>query len=180
VRTPYTSLPLRRDRVLEAALAVAEREGLARLSMRLVARELNVSTMALYRHVTNKADLLDGLVERLLGELQLPDDSLSWDERLRTMAREVRALAKRHPDLFGLLLQRRAVGAGATRAREAELRALRDAGLDREAAERLERLLSTVVMAFAFSEATGRFAGIDVDGEFDAALELLSRLVVSR
>ncbi len=148
--------------------------------MRLVARELNVSTMALYRHVRNKDDLLDGLVERLLGELQLPDDSLPWDERLRMLARELRELAQRHSELFGLLLQRRAVGAGATRAREAELHALRDAGLGRKAAERLERLLSTVVMGFAFSEATGRFAGIDVDEEFDAALELLARLVVPR
>jgi AcrR family transcriptional regulator len=180
MRTPYTRIPLGRGRVLEAALVVAEREGLERLSMRLVARELSVSTMALYRHVTNKDDLLDGLVERLLGELQLPDDSLPWDERLRTLAAELRALANRHPELFVLLLQRRAVGAGATRAREAELRALRDAGLDQGAAEQLERLLSTVVMGFAFSEATGRFDGIDVDREFDTALELLARVVVSR
>ncbi len=113
-------------------------------------------------------------------KLQLPDDSLPWDARLRMLASELRALAKRHPELFGLLLQRRAVGAGATRAREAELRALGDAGFDRKEAERLERLLSTVVMGFAFSEATGRFDGIDVDEEFDAALELLARLVVSR
>ncbi len=180
MRTPYTALPLRRERVLEAAIAVAERDGLERLSMRLVARELNVSTMALYRHVTNKDDLLDGLVERLLGELQLPDDSLPWDARLRALAGELRGLANRHPGLFVLLLQRRAVGAGATRAREAELRALRDAGLDQKEAEQLERLLSTVVMGFAFSEATGRFDGIDVDGEFEAALELLARLVVAR
>ncbi len=68
MRTPYTAVPLRRERVLDAALVVAEREGLERLSMRLVARELNVSTMGLYRHVANKDDLLDGLVERLLGE----------------------------------------------------------------------------------------------------------------
>jgi AcrR family transcriptional regulator len=173
-------VPLGRERVLEGALAVAEREGLERLSMRLVARELSVSTMALYRHVANKDDLLDGLVERLLGELELPDDSLAWDQRLRALAGELRALAKRHPALFVLLLQRRAVGAGATRARDAELRALRDAGLDQKAAEQLERLLSTVVMGFAFSEATGRFDGIDVDDEFDAALDLLAGLVVPR
>src|SRR5271155_3917414 len=109
MRTPYTAAPLGRQRVLEAALAVAEREGLERLSMRLVARELNVSTMALYRHVTNKDDLLDGLVERLLGELQLPNDSLPWDQRLRMLAGGLRALARRHPELFGLLLRRRAV-----------------------------------------------------------------------
>lgn len=134
MRTAYTPLPLTRDRVLDAALAVAEREGFERLSMRLLARELDVSPMALYRHVVNKDDLLDGLVERLLGQLRLPDDSLPWDQRLRVLAGELRALAHRHPGLFGLLLRRRAVGADATRAREAALRALRDGGLDPEAA----------------------------------------------
>ncbi len=180
MRTPYTPAPLQRERVLEAALAVAEREGLQRLSMRLVARELNVSTMALYRHVANKADLLDGLVERLLAELELPDDSLPWDQRLRMLAIELRALARRRRELFALLLQRRAVGDRATQARQAALRALRDAGLDRQAAERLELLLSTLAIGFALSEAAGRFDGIDVDGQFDAALELLARLVSSR
>lgn len=165
--------------MLDAAVAAAEREGLERLSMRLVARELAVSPMALYRHVTNKDDLLDGLVERLLGELELPEESLPWDERLRALARELRALARRRPGLFGLLLQRRAVGERATRAREAALRALRDGGLDPVAAARAERLLSTVIFGFAFSEAAGRFDGVDVDEEFDAALAALARVVVA-
>jgi AcrR family transcriptional regulator/transposase len=180
VRTPYTSAPLARDRVLEAALAVAEREGFERLSMRLVARELDASTMALYRHVKNKDDLLDGVVERLLGELRLPDESLPWDRRLRMLAAELRVLARRHPELFGLLWRRRAVGAGATRAREAAIRALCDAGLDPEAAARRERLLSTVIMSFAFSEVAGRFAGLDADAEFEEALELLADLAGAR
>lgn len=178
MRTAYTATPLKRERVLDAALAVAERVGLERLSMRLVARELAVSPMALYRHVANKDDLLDGLVERLLGELDLPDESLPWDERLRVLARELRSLARRRPGLFGLLLQRRAVGAGATRAREAALRALRDSGLDQAGAARAERLLSTVIFGFAFSEAAGRFAGVDVDEEFEAALVTLARVLV--
>jgi AcrR family transcriptional regulator len=180
MRTAYTSSPLKRERVLEAALAVAEREGLERLSMRLLARELGVSTMALYRHVTNKDDLLNGLVERLLGELELPDESLPWDERLRKLASELRALARRRPQLFGLLLTRRAVGEDATRARKVALRALHDAGLQSEAADRMERLLSTVVMGFALSETTGRFEGINVDEEFDGALQLLARMVAAR
>jgi AcrR family transcriptional regulator len=172
-------VPLRRELVLEAAAVVAEREGLERLSMRLVARELSVSTMALYRHVANKGDLLDGLVELLLTELALPEESLSWDMRLRALAYELRALARRRPALFVLLLQRRAVGEEATRARQATLRALRDAGLDGSQAERLERLLSTLAIGFALSETTGRFDGIDVDEEFDAALALLARMVTS-
>jgi len=60
------------------------------------------------------------------------------------------------------------------------LRALRDAGLESKAAERMERLLSTVVMGFALSEATGRFEGIDVEDEFERALELLTRLVATQ
>lgn len=179
MRTAYTRVPLTRERVLEGALAVAEREGFDRLSMRLVARELDVSPMGLYRHVASKDDLLDGVVERLLGELELPDESLPWDRRLRHLAGQLRELARRRPTVFGLLLQRRAVGSGATRARTAALRALHDAGLPPQEAARTERLLSTLVMGFAFSEAAGRFDGVDVDSEFDAALDLLARVVVA-
>jgi len=176
VRTPYTTPTLTRDRVLGAAFTVAERDGLERLSMRLVAAELAVSPMALYRHVINKDDLLDGLVERLLAQVRVPRESLPWNERLRVLAHEIRSLARRHPDLFGLLLRRRAVGA-ATAAREATLAALREAGLDPAAAARRERLVSTAVMGFALSEVAGRFAGVDVDAEFDEALSLLTALV---
>ncbi len=158
---------------------VAERDGFETLSMRVLARELDASPMGLYRHVKNKEDLLDGVVERLLDELELPDESLPWGQRLRHLAGELRALARRRPSAFGLLLQRRAVGTGATRARTAALRALGDAGLPPEAAARSERLLSTLVMGFAFSEAAGRFDGVDVDAEFDAALDLLERMLVS-
>jgi AcrR family transcriptional regulator len=163
--------------VLEAASRVAEREGFGRLSMRLVARELEVSPMALYRHVADRDDLLDGLVERLLGEVCLPDESLPWEARLRGLAHEFRALAARHPELFGLLLRRRAVGSEALRARQAAIGALCDGGLDLDAATKFERLLSTMVFGFAFSEAAGRFDGIDADEEFGALLDLLARAV---
>lgn len=161
-------------------MSVAERVGVERLSMRLVARELHVSPMALYRHVVNKDDLLDGLVGRLLAELELPARSLPWEERLRRLANELRRLAQRRPELFSLLLRRRAVAPGATDAREVAIDALRDAGLDAALAARYERLLSTVIMGFAFSEVAGRFEGVDVDEEFDAALDFLAAMVVSR
>ena len=134
---------------------MAERDGFEQLSMRLLARELGVSPMALYRHVANRAICWNGLVERLLAELELPDVSLPWDQRLRGLAAGLRSLARRRPESFGLLLRRRAVGHEATRAREVALRALRDAGLDREAAQRMERLSSTVVMGFALSAGGG-------------------------
>lgn len=176
-QTASTSPPLNRERVLEAASRVAEREGFQRLSMRLVARELGVSPMALYRHVADKDDLLDGLVEQLLGEVRLPEESLPWEMRLRCLAQELRALAARHPELFGLLLRRRAVGTEALRTREAAIGALRDGNLDLDTATRLERLLSTMIFGFAFSEAAGRFEDTDADEEFAALLDLLAQVV---
>lgn len=177
MRTAYTPA-VSRERVLDAASRLTERDGFQRLSMRLVASELGVSAMALYRHVADKDDLLDGLVERLLGEVRIPDESLPWHERLRVMAYELRAMATRHPELFGLLLRRRAVSPEALSVRQAAIGALRDGGFDQRAAAQLERLLSTVIFGFAFSEASGRFDGIDADEEFSALLELLTRAVL--
>jgi AcrR family transcriptional regulator len=160
-------------------LALADREGVDRLSMRALARELGVSPMALYRHVADKDGLLDGLVESLLAELQLPDTSRPWASRLRELAAEVRALAGRHPETFVLLLRRRAASAGALGPREAVLAALGEAGLDADRAATVERLVSTVVFGFALSEASGRFEGVDVEREFGLALNLLESMVLS-
>jgi AcrR family transcriptional regulator len=152
---------------------------LERLSMRALARELGISPMAMYRHVKNKDDLLDGLLDRLLAEMKLPAESDPWRDRLRFMATELRGLARRHPQLFVLLLQRPAVGSDAVRTRDAVERALRDAGIDAEEAARLQRLLSTVVIGFALSEVSGRFAGLDTDREFAAAVDLLLESVAA-
>lgn len=141
--------------------------------MRALASELGVSPMALYRHVADKDDLLDGLVGRLLAELRLPEASLSWESRLQALATDVRALSMRQPALFELLLRRPAVATDALRAREALTEALCDAGHEPAAAERLQRLLSTAIFGFALSELAGRFAAIDADEEFAALLDLL-------
>lgn len=173
--TPSSSRPpaLNRGRVLDAAARVAAREGLEGLSMRVLARDLGVSPMALYRHVRDKDDLLDGLVARMLGEVRIPARTLPWEARLRALAEEVRALAASEPALFELLLRRPAVEQDALRVRRAVVRALRDAGHGAPAAARLQRLLSTAVFGFALSEVAGRFAGIDADEEFEALIDLM-------
>src|SRR3954471_1818236 len=98
-------MAINREAVLDATLALAEERGLDAVSMREVARRLEVTPMALYRHVGDKQGLLDGLVERLLDELELPDPALPWDERLRLLAARLRATARRHPDAFLELLR---------------------------------------------------------------------------
>jgi AcrR family transcriptional regulator len=148
---------LTRSDVLDATLALAEERGLAAVSMRGVARRLGVTPMALYRHVGDKQGLLDGLVERLLDELELPDAALPWDERLRALAASLRGTARRHPDAFLELLRRPATTPAALRRRDAVYAALRDAGVPESLVPRAERLMNTFILGFAASEGGGRF-----------------------
>ena len=146
-----------RDAVLRASLAIADSAGLDAVTMQAVARRLGVTPMALYRHVAGKTDLLDALVEGLLTEFPRLEGDLPPGERLRALGRGVREVARRHPSLFPLLLQRPAATPGSRRVRDAVRAALEETGLGAEQARRAERLLSTVVLGFAASEAAGRF-----------------------
>jgi AcrR family transcriptional regulator len=144
--------------ILEASLALAERSGLAAVTMRAVAKRLGVTPMALYRHVPDKQALLDGLVDRLLAELPVPDPALPWRERLGAMLGALRDAARRHPEAFPMLFRRPVTTPAALRRREVVYAALRDAGVDESLVPRAERLLSTFALGFAASEAGGRFA----------------------
>jgi AcrR family transcriptional regulator len=164
VRPPRIS----RARVLDATLDLAAEAGLSAVTMRAVAARLEVTPMALYRHVGDKQGLLDGLVERLMAEIappaQAPD--ADWRTVLRAMAAEIRAVARRYPELFVLLFQRRAVTEGAQAPRQAVFRALRAAGVPEPELADMELMLSTFVYGFAASEAGGRFAGLNVESAF--------------
>src|ERR1700721_1575115 len=117
-----------RAQVLAEALAMADAHGLEALTMAGLAERVGVTPMALYRHVANKADLLDGVVEVLLTEFPAPRGGLSWSDRLSTLAGNIRASARRHPSVFPLLLQRPATTLESRQTRDAVYRALRDAG----------------------------------------------------
>jgi AcrR family transcriptional regulator len=173
---------INRTRILDAALAIADADGLDAVTMHAVAKRLGVTAMALYRHVEDKKDLLDGLVERLLTSLPLPPPDLTLDERLAAVARNMRATAAGHPNVFPLLLQRPADTPAALAVRDAVVAALGEAGLDGATAARMERLLSTAVLGFAVSEVAGRFAHHDravLDADFDYLLEALRRMIDS-
>ncbi|MCW2966618.1 MAG: transcriptional regulator, TetR family [Solirubrobacteraceae bacterium] len=168
---------LSREAVLDETLALAEENGLGAVSMRAVAARLGVTPMALYRHVGDKQGLLDGLVERILAELPIPDAARPWAERLDTLGASLRATAARHPDAFVLLLRRPAVTPAALRVRDAVYSALRDAGVAEADVPRAERLLSTFMLGFAASEAGGRFAHHE-PGVVAADLEWAQTLVL--
>jgi AcrR family transcriptional regulator len=170
---------LSRSTVLDTTLAIATEEGLSAVTMRAVARRLGVTPMALYRHVEDKQALLDGLVERLLQEIQLPAADLDWRQQLHDLGESMRTAARRHPDLFVLLFQRRAVTQRAVAPRHAVYRALHQAGLAEEVIPQAERLLSTFMLGFAASEAGGRLADVDTDADMAAAEKLIAALITA-
>lgn len=88
--------PLNRDRVLRAAIALADDTGLDSLSMRNLAQRLGVVPMALYKHVANKDELLDGMVDVLVAEIEPPDPGLDWKPAIRRRILAARRTLQRH------------------------------------------------------------------------------------
>ena len=145
--------------------------------MAAVAERLAVTPMALYRHVANKADLLDGLVERLLTEFPPPPAELSWSERLSGLAANIRASARRHPSVFPLLLQRPAATKRGPSRPATPSTGPRRGRRDPKRVAQVERLVSTAVLGFAVSEVAGRFAHHSrrqLDADFEALQEMLA------
>jgi len=89
--------PLTRDRILRAALELADRGGVEALSMRRVAQRLDVVPMALYRHVANKEEMLDGMVDAVVGEIDPPETGLDWKTAIRRRILSARGALLRHP-----------------------------------------------------------------------------------
>jgi AcrR family transcriptional regulator len=93
--------------VLRAAVAVADREGIASLSMRRLADKLGVVPMALYKHVTNKEELLDGMIDIVIGEIDPPARDVHWKTAVRQRILSARQALLRHPWASGVLESRK-------------------------------------------------------------------------
>ncbi|MDX6216989.1 MAG: hypothetical protein QOG99_2573 [Frankiales bacterium] len=98
--------PLSRERVLQAAFAIADTRGLEAVTMRSVAARLNVEAMSLYHHVPSKKAMLNGLVDLLVQVAALPSGQVTAEEWIRGAADGLRSLAQQHPRLVGLLSTR--------------------------------------------------------------------------
>ena len=97
---------LTRGRVLEAAVALADEAGIQALSMRKLGEQLGVEAMSLYKHVANKDDLVDGMVDSVFAEIELAPDAPSWRTAVRDRAVSVRRVLKRHPWAVPLMQSR--------------------------------------------------------------------------
>jgi len=168
-----------REAVITTAMRIADEEGLAAVTMQRVADGLGVTPMALYRHVSNKRDLLDGLVRLLLHDIADPPERMAWRERLRWLAEAIRASALEHPAVFAVLTQQREMREG-MHIRLAVVDALREAGVPEGELVRTERVVSTVLLGFCASDAGGRFRDLprrEVDGDFAASLRMIEHYV---
>jgi AcrR family transcriptional regulator len=118
------------DRIVRAAIEVADREGLTALSMRRVAEQLGVGTMSLYTHVPGKGELVDVMLDTVYGETARPElGETAWRDRLEQIARENHALYLRHPWLLQVAVNRPPLGPNLIAKYDYELRAIADSGL---------------------------------------------------
>src|SRR3954454_10877753 len=120
--------PLSRDRVLHSALAVADEGGLPGLTIRSLAQRLGAKPMSLYHHVANKDEILDGLVDLVFAEIELPEPSGDWRAEMTRRARSAVAVLRRHPWSVGLLESRTSPGPATLRHHETTIAALRAGG----------------------------------------------------
>jgi AcrR family transcriptional regulator len=149
--------PLTRQRVLEAALALADRGGIESLSMRKLAQELGVEAMSLYHHVANKDEILDGLVDIVFGEIALPSGP-DWRSAMRQRAVSAREALRRHPWATPLMESRATPGPANLGHHDAVLGVLRGAGFPVELTAHAYSLLDAYIYGFALQEASLPFS----------------------
>ena len=107
-------IPLNRERVLRAAIVIADRGGLESLSMRRLGEELGVKAMSLYNHVANKGDVLDGIVDIVSSEIEVPSNETDWKTALRRSAISKHEVLRRHHWASSLWMSRLDPGSRAT------------------------------------------------------------------
>jgi AcrR family transcriptional regulator len=163
--------PLSRERVLLAALALLDREGLEALSMRRLGVELGVEAMSLYRYVPSKAALLDGVHETILAEMPAPRRHKDWIESLRGMARAFRRVLLAHPRATPIFATRPAVTHASLRHVEAALALLRDAGLGARDSVSAFQVLVTFIVGHVLAEVGPSVSGEAAEPKYDSLSE---------
>jgi AcrR family transcriptional regulator len=143
---------LSRERVLRTAVDLADTHGIAALSMRKLGQELGVDAMLLYRHVANKDDLLDGMVDLVFGEIGLPPSGADWKVAMRQRAMAARESLSSHPWAIGLMESRSRPGPATLRHHDAVLGSLRQAGFSIEAAAHAYSILDSYIYGFTLNE----------------------------
>ncbi|WP_159824350.1 TetR/AcrR family transcriptional regulator [Arthrobacter sp. 9AX] len=143
---------LNRARVLETAIRLADEDGIEKLSMRRLGDELGVEAMSLYNHVSNKEDLLNGMIDALYGEIDLPVHDESWKTALRKRSVSVRAVLLRHPWANGLMDSATHAGPSTMRHHDRVLGTFRNGGFSLAMTAHAFSALDSYVYGFAKQE----------------------------
>ena len=146
--------PLSRERVLRGAVAVADASGISALTMRSLASELGVKPMSLYYYVAGKDEILDGIVDLVFSEIELPSAEGHWQSELRRRAISTRLALRRHSWAIGLMESRANPGPATLRHHDATIGTLRGAGFSVAATAHAYALLDSYVYGFALQEAS--------------------------
>jgi len=148
---------LTRERVLAAAVALADEIGIASLTMRKLGVELGVEAMSLYNHVANKSDLLDGMVDVVFAEIDLPAVGTEWRSAMRRRALSARAALTRHRWAIGLMESRTTPGPATLRHHDSVIGTLRAAGFSVALTAHAFSAIDSYLYGFALQETTLSF-----------------------
>jgi AcrR family transcriptional regulator len=152
-------VPLSRERVLGGALAVADAGGLVALTIRSLAHELGVKPMSVYHYVANKDEIIDGIVDLVFSEIELPSIDGDWRSEMHRRGISARRVLRKHPWAIPLLQSRTTPGAATLRHHDAVIGTLRAAGFSVGLTGHAYALLDSYVYGFALSEAALPISG---------------------
>lgn len=167
--------PLSRTSVLQAAMGIADTEGVPALSMRRLASELGVEAMSLYNHVDGKDDILDGIVEMVAQETALKDPPEGWREMMRSRAILIYQSVVRHPWASALMESRPNPIPSRLRSCDDLIATLRQAGFEMQLAYYAFRTLDSYTYGFAHQEVNSPFEKDEIPDDVLAMRPLLSQ-----
>jgi AcrR family transcriptional regulator len=144
--------PLSRERVVRAAMALADAGGIDALTMRRLGDELGVEAMSLYKHVANKDDLIDGMTDAVFAEIELPSGATDWRTAMRERAVSVRAALSRHPWATPLMQSRTSPGPATMRHHDTVIGTLRTAGFSVALTAHAFSALDSYIYGFALQQ----------------------------
>ncbi|MGH8823595.1 MAG: TetR/AcrR family transcriptional regulator C-terminal domain-containing protein [Jiangellaceae bacterium] len=165
--------PLSRERVLRAAVALADQGGIESLTMRRLGQELGVEAMSLYNHVANKDDILDGIVDLVVGDIGVPPAGTDWKTAMRQRAISAHEVLLAHPWAAILIMSRFNIGPGMTRYLDATLGRLREGGFSIEGALDAWNTLDSHIYGFTLQELNLPF---EVEEAQQVSAEVLGQL----
>lgn len=176
---------------MHGAVAVADAGGIAGLTIRSLAQELGVKPMAVYHYVANKSEILDGIVDVVFAEIDLPPRSGDWQNEIRQGAAATRGALRRHPWALGLLESRKTPGPATLKHHDEMIGTLRAAGFSVEATAHAYALIDSYVYGFALQEAAlpfdgpeavpgvaGPIMGAFAEGEYPHLVEMATEFIL--